>query len=100
MSTRENETTSGEVALFALVMLPVMYASYGHALHLMWGWVCVPLFGAPSITAAQFVVLIAIKGLFWGDKQAKKFDAGDVIVYAIVLPWFTVSVAWVALRLM
>ena len=70
MTTQSNPTddeTNAIVAAFAIggiivVSVPAMVILYGYCLASLWGWFLVP-FGAPPISIAWAIGLIAVRGI-------------------------------------
>lgn len=94
------------VSIFVLVILAV--AMNGWALSTIWNWFIPPIFGLTSLTIAKAIGVSMVIELFTGTNQVQKSSKKssesllDMLIEgsakAVLVPLFTVSIAWVVLQ--
>lgn len=94
------------VSLFILVILAV--AMNGWALATIWNWFIPPIFGITTLTIAKAIGVSMVIELFTGTNNLSKSSSSsnksltdafiESGVKAIVVPVFTVGLAWVVFQ--
>jgi hypothetical protein len=79
---------------FVAVLIPLTALYHGFVISTLWRWFAVPLFAAPSVTAAQAAGLVMLAGMFRLRLTGKQnLGWGDWLAY-FVAPLIALAVGW------
>jgi hypothetical protein len=60
-----------------------------------WGWLAVPLFGAPHLTMMQALAISLLKAALWSGRSNKKIEITEFMAHVIAGPAFILGMAWI-----